>query len=299
MEEKISPLLKCHIHIFRLFGLCTLTFGRNPIEESFRRQRWLRLWSLFLLVTFNIVTMAVLFINDSILFSGDKFGFFNDVLIFVFSDVALTSSFLEAVFKRQSHYEFWRLYSELQDPPQENNSTQLLWLKEIRKNLRFVVMFYTFLISEIFVIGAFLLLENLLPNTIYFWLTCWPYLMVVHLRNMQFIFYIELIRQQLQRLRNDLHLMVEYSRFHAYGTGFRGFEEFLRCRIVEKQRVYQRIYEMYDHFQNSFGVSIVAVLLVIYIRIVVDCYFCYFNVYRDRLQMGRFDAIHIVGFLES
>ncbi|XP_061389572.1 gustatory receptor 8a-like, partial [Musca vetustissima] len=99
---------------------------------------------------------------------------------------------------------------------------------------------------------------------------------------MQFIFHIELIRQELQRIQDDLSLLVDYSRYQAYGVGFRSFEKFLRCKIAQKQQHFQLIYEMYSNFQNSFGFSIVAVLLMVYVRVLIDSYFSYYNIYLQR-----------------
>ncbi|XP_061395345.1 gustatory receptor 8a [Musca vetustissima] len=236
------------------------------------------------MIVFNIISYVALFGNDDFLFNGDKFGYFNDSLKIIFGDMAVTCSYLEAIIKRVSVHRFWAIYKQLQQNHPNigggHNANREFWLQEIRKNRRFLITFYIVAIIEIGVMLIFFGLQNMTRHLILFWSVFVPFIFIVHLRNMQFIFYIELIRQELVKLQQDLSLMVDYSRFQAYGVGFRGFECFLRTKIAEKQRTYQLIYDMYEHFQNSFGFSIIAVLLMIYVRVLVDSYFGYYTVYR-------------------
>ncbi|XP_073832075.1 gustatory receptor 8a [Musca autumnalis] len=278
MSEKVPLVLRCHQKIFRAIGYCTLSLDVNQKERLGRR-----LWSCTLMIAFNIITCVALFGNDDFLFNGDKFGYFNDSMKIIFGDMAATCAYLEAIINRASVEKFWEIYDKLQtnySPKNIQKCSKQIWLQDIRKNRRFLIIFHTVVVTEIGVMVIFFSLRQMTRHLILFWSVFVPFIFVVHLRNMQFIFYIELIRQELVKLKEDLGLMVDYSRFHAYGTGFQGFEIFLRSKLAEKQQIYQLIYEMFEHFQNSFGFSIIAVLLMIYVRVLVDSYFGYYSVYR-------------------
>ncbi|XP_065365274.1 gustatory receptor 8a-like [Calliphora vicina] len=134
----------------------------------------------------------------------------------------------------------------------------------------------------------FIVYQDKSRHLILSWSIFSPLLYVVYMRNMQFIFHIELIRLELVKLQQDLNLMVDYSRFVAYGCGFKGFEEFLRKKLVDKQKTYQMIYEMFEQFQNSFGLSIIAVLSMIFVRILVDSYFAYYSYYSNWYKYESF-----------
>ncbi|XP_058977991.1 gustatory receptor 8a-like [Musca domestica] len=221
MVKELSLLLRFHIKIFRAFGYCTLSF-----ENKHKRHLDLRLWSCTLMIAFNVISYVALFGNDDFLFNGDKFGYFNDSLKIIFGDMAVTCSYLESILQRVSVHQFWVIYGELQNlhPNCSRKTTQDFWLQEIKKNRRFLVTFYTIVVIEIGVMLIFFSLQDMTRHLVLFWSVFVPFIFTVHMRNLQFIFYIELIRQELVKLQQDLSLMVDYSRFQAYGSGFRGFE---------------------------------------------------------------------------
>lgn len=284
MKLHISYILRIHLIIFTALGYCNVSLNNNP-QRSRLIERLLTLWSWLLLIVFNIVAFISLTSDDAYMFTNDKFGYFNDILKVVFGDIAVTATYLEAIFKRTDYYKFWNIYDSLQKNSWENSKA--ITLGDIRENIRFLLLFYINIILETVLMIIFVILQPMTRHLILFWSIFTPFICAVHLRNMQFIFYIEIIRLELVKLQQDLSLMVDYSRFVAYGCGFRGFEEFMRKKLLDKQKHYQMIYEMFEHFQNAFGVSIIAVLLMVYVRVLVDAYFAYYTVYRDWNKTGK------------
>lgn len=278
--EFVSPILRWHMKIFRVFGYCTL-----PLNGNIKVGRWLTVWSLLLTIQFNVMTYIAIFKKDSFLFTSDKFGYFNDILKFVFSDIAVTSSYILSIWNRTYLHEFWKCYGNLQKKCKIE--PKFTWREDIWQNRRFLLTFYVVVICESLVMIIFIRFQLATRSFIMFWAFFTPFIYAVHLRNMQFVCYIEVIRLELIKVKQDLQLLVDYSRFQAYGTGFKGFEQFLRIKILEKQKNYQTIYEMYDYFQRSFGFSIITVLVMIYVRILVDSYFGYYTIYRGWNKIGK------------
>uniref|UniRef100_A0A1I8NXI6 Gustatory receptor n=1 Tax=Stomoxys calcitrans TaxID=35570 RepID=A0A1I8NXI6_STOCA len=276
MVEQVSSFLHWHLKIFKALGFCFENIGSDNVN----RKRWSFLWPCFLMIAFNVVVLMSLCNSEVVFFANDSFGFFNDVLKVVAADIAVTISYMESILKRSSCHKFWSIYCKLQEQKWEWTN----WQEELRENCRFAIMFYTFIICEALVL---LILAIAYPFQL-FWSIYFPFIIVIHLRNMQVIFHVELIRLELLKLRDDLIRMADYSKFLAQGKGFRGLENFFHFKIVEKQRNYQMIYEMYEHFQNTFGFSICAVLLMIYVRILVDSYFGYYNVYHGSITFEIF-----------
>lgn len=286
MTLRMSKILLEHFHVFTIIGYCTITLNNN-IKHNSKIERFLLLWSWLLLVCFNILTLVAIFSREEFLFRGDTFGYFNDVLKVVFADIAVTCSYLEAIFKRNSLKEFWKIYNCLQKKSSADE-TKFCGLKSLWQNGRFLVIFYSIIVFESAMMFIFIVYQVKSRHLILFWSLFSPLTYVVYMRNMQFIFHIELIRLELVKLQQDLNLMVDYSRFVAYGCGFKGFEEFLRKKLVDKQKTYQMIYEMFEQFQNGFGISIIAVLSMIYVRILVDSYFAYYSYYSNWHKYGMY-----------
>ncbi|KNC32520.1 putative gustatory receptor 8a [Lucilia cuprina] len=290
MNSRIPNILRIHMRIFRIVGFCGLSMN-DDFKRKINIERWLTLWSIFLLIIFNIVTLVTFLGDDDYLFTNDLFGYFNDILKVVFADIAVTIAYLEAIFKREHYHKFWLIYDRLQTELESKGKS--LNLKDLWKNRRFLVIFYTIIIMEIVAIIWFVNFQTTTRHVLLFCIIFTPFTYAVHLRNMQFIFYIEIIRLELVKLQEDLNLLVDYSRFMAYGCTFRGFEEFLRKKLLDKQKTYQMIFEMFEHFQNGFGFSIIAVILMIYVHVLVDAYFAYYAIY------CHFDTTEIILFIPA
>lgn len=281
-----SRVLLAHLNVFTLIGYCLFT-NTSKTETNKKMEVFLIFWSSLLLVCCNIAAIGAILSTDDFLFKGDAFSCFNDVMKFVFADIAITCSYLETIFKRNSLKQFWILYYLLQEKQPCLAKGAFSNFKELWQNGRFLVIFYTLVVAEFFFLALFWIFENKSRHLILFWALFTPLAYAVYLRNMQFIFYIEIVRMELVKLQKDLHLLVEYSRFVANNCSFKSFEGLLRRRIADKQKRYGTIFEMFEHFQNSFGYSIAAVLVMIYVRVLVDSYFIYYTSYHVGMRFGK------------
>ena len=288
MALTAKRILFAHLKIFKVLGFCSVSESDNLLHQLIT-ERCLLLWSWFLLIGFNVITFVVLLSKDEFLYKGDNFGCFNDVIKIVFANLAVNCAYLESIFKRCSIRKFWQIYNCLQKHPDEGikcfNST-VIW-----RNFRYLLIFYTTIAVEFIGLLVFLIFQSKNRHLILFWSAYLPFSYVVHMRNMQFIFFIEILRLELIKLQQDLQLIVDYSRFVAYGCGFKGIENFLRREMQSKQKHYELIHEMFEHFQNAFGLSIVAVLLKIYIQVLADSYFAYYALYMNRNKYGKYAFI--------
>ncbi|ALC49189.1 Gr8a, partial [Drosophila busckii] len=120
--------------------------------------------------------------------------------------------------------------------------------------------------------------QQLTRQLFLFWCTFQPFVFLAHLRNTQFVLHLELLRQQLLQLERELALLAEYSNF---AQRFDGFECYMRRRLRQQQLNYARIYDMCVCFSSCFSYSVLTVLLMIFIRIAVDCYFMYYTIYNN------------------
>ena len=284
MKTEISKVLKIHMRFFKAFGFCCLSYDDN-FKRNATKECYLTLWTCLLMLMFNVMAFVALLSDDAFLFTDDNFGYFNDIIKVVFANIAVTVSCMESLLKRSESFEFWKKYKFLQNASHyiERN---IVCLDDIREHCRFLIIFYTVVVLESATILFFIAFQEMTRHLVLFWSVFTPFIFAVHMRNMQFIFYIELIRLELLKLKQDLELLADYSRFAAYGCAFKGFENFLRQKVLEKQRHYQLIYEMFEHFQNAFGFSIITVLLMIYVRVLVDSYFGYYTFYRGPYRSG-------------
>lgn len=277
MPTLITPLLKAHINIFQAIGYCNLSFDKNN-NNTLKNSTWLKAWTWVLMVSFNCTAFVILFYKKTFLYTADSFGNFNDIFKVILADIAITSAYLETTLRSECLIKFWILYERLQK--RETVSIPKSWLQQAWQHKRFLAIFYVLLVTEILVMLAFIKFQEKTKMVVLFWCVFSPVIYTVHMRNIQFIFHVELLRLELVRLNEDLQLLADYSRFMANGAGFRGFEKFLLRKLKEKQQIYQWIYEMFEQFQQAFGFSILTVFLMIAVRVLVDIYFGYYFLYR-------------------
>uniref|UniRef100_A0A1I8M1M1 Uncharacterized protein n=1 Tax=Musca domestica TaxID=7370 RepID=A0A1I8M1M1_MUSDO len=139
---------------------------------------------------------------------------------------------------------------------------------------RLLFLFYTVVAAEIYVMYICFSITVVDFQAVLFWCIYTPFIYVIHLRNLQFIFFVELIRLKLVAVQTNLRKLMDFTNC---GISKMDCEENLHSKIANTQQSYQLTFEMFLHFHNSFGFSMVAVILVIYVRIVVNTYFSYYS----------------------
>ncbi|BFG01718.1 gustatory receptor 8a [Drosophila madeirensis] len=286
MSGRLDHVLHFHLRVYQVLGFHGLPL---PGDERPRRTRQLlRAWSLFLLLALSGMVTVCLTSNLDFLYRRDMFGFVNDALKYVFSEVALLSIYAETMASQRALARFWWLHGKLSRQQQQQQQQHLgcrlsrpvSLQSELLQHRRYLISLYGILAMEILIN---ICLWQVQPSDIHltlFWSTFEPLVFLMYLRNVQFVLHMELLRQQLAQLERELCLLAEYSRFASEtGRSFRDFGHFLRRRLLQKQCVYNDVHEMYSCFQRAFCYSILAVLLSIYVRVAVDCYFMYYTIY--------------------
>ncbi|EDW00139.1 gustatory receptor 8a [Drosophila grimshawi] len=297
MSLCVDQVLHYHLRFYQLLGLHGLPLSGDVYLE--RNSRVLRLWGGCLLISFSGVALLCLISDDAYLYPDDGFGYFNDAMKYGFAELAVLSIYVETMWQRSHQARFWKLYAELATtttptptPPLGNVGILM------KRHRRYLIAFYGTLLTEMVLLGMFVCLQDITRNLLLFWTTFQPFVFVVHLRNTQFVLHLEVVRQQIRQLDSELALLVEYSGFASGAASFPGFEDYLRRQLREKQLIYERIYELCFSFRRSFSYSMLTVLLMIYIRIAVDCYFMLYTVHNNINNIDYFlilpAVLHVV-----
>lgn len=277
MTIQVPSVVRLHIRFFQLIGCFDASLHGHSKVQRVTEQR-LVAWTVLLLLTFSITTVNTFLRPTEFLFTGNRFGYFNDVLKVCVAQLTVFVIYMETVLRRRALRCFWQRYSLLNkvtaDKFQRNNNN---WRSQLYTYRRFLCFFYGLTLFDLVIEVVFHTLRPINRNLFLFWSMFTPFIYMTHFRNMQIILHIEMIRHELQKLRHDMGLLAAYTSFARCAVPFAGFERFVRHKLAEKQLVYQCIYEMLYYFQCTFSMSTMAVLLMIYVRVVVDAYFMFFN----------------------
>ncbi|XP_036345248.1 gustatory receptor 8a-like [Rhagoletis pomonella] len=277
MTIQVPGVVHFHIRFFQIIGCFDASLQTQPRLQKIAEQR-LVTWTNLLLLIFSLTTVNTFFRPDAFLFTTNRFGYFNDVLKVCMAQVTILIIYTETVWRRRALRHFWQRYALLTQVKSEQFlSNESNWRVQLSTHRHFLYILYGITVLDLLIEVIFFSLQPLTDQAQQFWFMFTPFVYLVHLRNMQIVFHIEIIRHELEKLRNDVGLLAEYTNFARRVVPFAGFEDFVRRKLAEKQLVFQRIHEMLDYFRNAFGMSIIAVLLMIYVRVVVDAYFMFYN----------------------
>lgn len=277
MTIQVPSVVRLHIRFFQLIGCFDVSLHDHSKVQRLTEQR-LVTWTVLLLLTFSVTTMNTFLRSAEFLFTANRFGYFNDVLKVCIAQLTVFVIYMETVLRRRALRSFWQRYAMLNkiaaDKFKEKNDN---WRSQLHTYRRFLCFFYGITLFDISIEAVFHTMRPADRNLLLFWAMFTPFIYMAHFRNMQIILHIEMIRLELQKLRHDIGLLAAYTSFARRIVPFAGFERFVRHKLAEKQLVYQRIYEMLYYFQRAFSMSTMAVLLMIYVRVVVDAYFMFLN----------------------
>ncbi|XP_016986235.1 gustatory receptor 8a [Drosophila rhopaloa] len=275
MSGRLCRVLQFHLRLYQWLGFHGLPLPGDGNPCGMRKR--LMAWSLLLLISLSALIAACLTSGEEFLFLDDMFGRVNDALKYVFAELAILAIYLETLSSQRHLANFWWLHSKL------SRKVGVVSLRsEVQQFRRYLLTLYGMMLSELVIYLGLWQVQPLSHHMLLFWSTYEPLVWLTYMRNVQFVLHLELLRQQLANLERELGLLAEYSRFASEtGRSFPNFEVFLRRRLLQKQRLYCDIYDMFKCFQSAFKFSILAVLLTINIRIAVDCYFMYYSIYKN------------------
>ncbi|XP_017156987.2 gustatory receptor 8a [Drosophila miranda] len=281
MSGRLGRVLHFHLRVYQVLGFHGLPLPGD--ERPHRTRQLLRAWSLFILMGLSGMVAVCLTSDLEFLYKGDLFGCVNDGMKFIFSELAVLSIYAETMASQRPLARFWWLHGKLNRQQQHASwrlSRPVSIRSELRQYRRYLISLYGILVGEILINIWLWQVQPADMHLILFWSTFEPLVFIMYMRNVQFVLHMELLRQQLAQLERELSLLAEYSRFASLtGRSFKDFGHFLRRRLLQKQCVYNDVHEMYTCFQRAFRFSTLTVLLSIYVRIAVDCYFMYYTIY--------------------
>lgn len=282
----IDQVLRFHLRCYQLIGMHGLPLSSDVYPRQ--KSKLLNLWAGCLLTGFSGVVYMCLTSDDDFLYQGDNFSYFNDAMKFGFAEMAILSIYWETLSSQRVHLAcFWQLYEALAATFKATPSVRTL-RQQLLQHWRFLLIFYGTLLLELALLCVYVLMQEISRHLLLFWITFQPFVLVVHLRNTQFVLHLDLLRQELLQLECELILLVEYSGFAKDSASFAGFDEYLRRRVREKQMIYERINEQCTCFTRGFSYSVLTVLLMIYIRITVDCYFFLYTTFNNIINLGKY-----------
>ncbi len=100
-------------------------------------------------------------------------------------------------------------------------------------------------------------------------------------RHMQYIFYINIVKQQLQLLFEELKRIEEYSKYNRSKLKThvqQAYDQFLCRRLFVARDYYSSIFEISIHINEAFGWSHLVNLTHSFVQILTDSYWCYWNI---------------------
>ncbi|XP_017055498.1 gustatory receptor 8a [Drosophila ficusphila] len=282
MSGRLDRVLQFHLRLYQWLGLHGLPLPGDANPARIRKQ--LIAWAIFLLTALSGLIVTCLFSDEEFLYRGDTFGGVNDGLKYVFAQLAVVAIYVETIGSQRQLANFWWLHSQL-----SHKVGAMSLRREMQQYRHYLISLYGMILCELLFHLGLWLYQSMTRHIFLFWVTYEPLVCLTYMRNVQFVLHMELLREQLAALERELGLLAEYSRFASEtGRSFSGFETFLRRRLLQKQRLYSEIYDMFTCFQEAFKFSILAVLLTINIRIAVDCYFMYYTIYNNILNFDYY-----------
>ncbi|EDW08053.1 gustatory receptor 8a isoform X1 [Drosophila mojavensis] len=300
-DYRIDQVLHFSLRCYQLMGMHGLPL---PCDAHPRRKaRLLHVWTGCLLMGFSGVAYMCLTSDDEFLYKGDDFSCFNDAMKFGFAEMAILGIYWETLSSQRAYLgRFWQLYEALAATQTATTTPSGLTLRQqLVQHWRFLAIFYGTFLLELALLCVYVALQEGSRHLVLFWITFQPFILVVHLRNTQFVLHMDLLRQKLLQLECELILLVEYSSFANSSASFFGFNEYLRRRVREMQMIYARIHELCTCYRRGFSYSMLTVLLMIYIRITVDCYFFLYTKLSNITNLDYYlllpAVLHIPAFL--
>ncbi|XP_055842745.1 gustatory receptor 8a [Episyrphus balteatus] len=277
MKDKIGSVLLWVIYIFRIFGFCPISIHQNPQKNSLKA-KFILLWSFIVLAAYNTLILTV-YTNYSIfLYIEERFALFNDTLKVTVTCISFNVSAIQSLTSRMHERNFWKFYIKLRSFRRPLVENMTFW-EQLGEHWSFIWKFGGLLVINIVFHVSYALLYTTMPYQLQmFWIMYTPFTIVIGIRNAQYILYMNLIRLEVKSLNKDLDTLVEFTNMHFSYETFPHFEEFVRRRLVEKQRIYQLIFEMNECFQKACNWSMVFHLLRGYTRMLVDGYYCAWSV---------------------
>lgn len=234
--------------------------------------KYLKSRTAIVIATFHIVglfanVLLILKFYNEIFFSRDLLGILNDIIKYFSTVLAYALTIGESYLKRRSLQRFWTL----------------IFIHNRQHQLQNIYTFRRFFIKfTIFFLLTILIEANLIPliihdkNSFNFWSMYLPLLLMGRTRVFQYIFFVEILRQQIDAIKLELiHLEKLCSTLSIGRTAL----ILKKLYIVRNQ--YALVYDLSEQLNDFFGWSQVAIILHNFMLLVVDFNWTYWRLYNE------------------
>lgn len=206
--------------------------------------------------------ITVIHFNSSIFYSRELLGMVNDAIKYCCSVLAYGSIVIESYFKRHALRKFWCLFNDI-----DTHYKRQADLSYRRYFIVFIAFFLMTIALEV----------NLLQRIVYnqqsfqFWCLFLGLLIMGRTRMLQYVLFVEIIRQQVAVLKTQLESVGKLHRDEGLCVK----------RLRWTQNYYRLIYEMSEAMNEFFGWSQFTVILQSFTILVVDFNWTYWRIYNE------------------
>ncbi|XP_019891313.1 gustatory receptor 8a-like isoform X6 [Musca domestica] len=269
MKYKIlcNPL-RILLHVFYYMGLST--YISYKVSPKWQRLRPVKLLVIHLLIIAFLIIMILQYKYDPPY--HDNFGKFYDILKFVVLFAVHLLTLLETIITGQHVCEFFHLYYKLNKSWFKSSRP----LETIRRTYWKLFCYLGFsLVLTVAIEINYLVQIRKKRDWLVFFSSYTPSIFVCRCRIPQLVMYLELIRMKLLQLNQKIQQ-------YANGTKkvqLKFFENFIYNDLTQWAKVYEDIYETSVLVSRSMPVSILAIFVATYVKILSDCYWSYWVIY--------------------
>lgn len=202
----------------------------------------------------------------------NNFGKFFDILKFVVIFLVHLMTVFEAIVTGENVYNFFRLYNKLYT---KWSKQSVLWKTGLRTYWK---LFFYFVFSVVLTVSIevnYIIQIRKKTEWLVFFCSYTPSIFICRCRILQLVMYMELIRVEL----SQLNLKILQSAKGTKKVQMVFFEEFIRSDLTQWAKQYDDIHELTHLVAKSMLLSILAIFVATYIKILSDCYWSYWMIY--------------------
>ena len=226
--HKIAKLLKL---IFIIFGLHPIPLDyENKMKDKQLEENFMKLWSIFLIFSRVIIFLIVIYYQDQIFYDRDSVGKINDILKYAMVFFAYVVIIIESMINKNRMKIIYRKLKSFRCECEILNINYAHYndemIKDYARKIICLMAFYVFVEIKVTThVGRQLWINfwivNIIPT-----LGC-------RFRHMQHVYYIELIRNHILMLKNELQKIVDKSNVEYLSTN----KEFYELSLAKLQAI--------------------------------------------------------------
>lgn len=258
-------------HVFRHFQFALRVLGIEPLKQKAMSSFWI----LFHFALQMLQVFVILKYREYIFFTDDNVGRFSDELKFAVNFTAyftvIFSSWRNDKYHEEISCQFRRIESFLVKSHVNLNEVHLKCRRKLNVKIFLVVLFHSIgLLLE-------LIFQSNEPQTMRFMMAFTFSLIVSYMKQLQGIFYIDLLNCYLKVLNHELLQMSELIKLNEHFLHDLKYNKFLIKRLKLLKSNYSTICDAYELEKHCFGTFFFANQINFYIQINSSLYWITFR----------------------